>query len=146
MKLNPPMYLLICVFFSFILQVIFPIFQILSSPWNFLGLLPLFAGVLLNLWADLWFQKYGEKVSGHINPQKLVKTGPYSLSRNPIYLGMTLVLLGISVLLGSLTAFIPTAAFFFIIDEKFLPHEEKKLEIIFKDKYMEYKKNVRRWV
>ena len=71
---------------------------------------------------------------------------PYRFTRNPMYLGMTLVLLGGSLGLGSLTAFVGPAAFWTVINSIFIPFEEKKLEGTFGPQYLDYKRSVRRWL
>jgi len=58
---------------------------------------------------------------------------------------MTLALLGIAILLGSLPPFIFPLVFTIIIDRSFIQNEESKLEKLFGKEYLAYKKRVNRW-
>jgi protein-S-isoprenylcysteine O-methyltransferase Ste14 len=72
-------------------------------------------------------------------------SGVFRISRNPMYLGMTLILFGVSILVGSLTAFVSPVAFFFISEHQFIPLEEKSMENVFGESYLDYARRVRRW-
>ena len=63
-----------------------------------------------------------------------------------MYLGMLAILLGTAIFLGSITVLIPPVVFIIIIERLFIPVEEKNLEKKFGNKYLEYKKRVRRWI
>ena len=73
-------------------------------------------------------------------------SGVFQFTRNPMYLGMTLILFGVSVCVGSMTAFVSPVAFFFISERRFIPPEEVVMENLFGENYLEYKRRVRRWV
>jgi len=63
-----------------------------------------------------------------------------------MYLGMVLILLGISILLGSLTPFIVVAAFAVIMEVVFIKAEEQMMEETFGLEYLEYKQKARKWI
>jgi protein-S-isoprenylcysteine O-methyltransferase Ste14 len=75
----------------------------------------------------------------------LVKEGIFEYSRNPIYLAMTIVLIGWWIFLGSLTPVSIIPLFTWLIQEKFIKQEEQMLETEFGEEYQEYKATVRRW-
>ena len=82
-------------------------------------------------------------------PQKateLVTSGVYSLSRNPMYVGDTVMLVGIAVWIGSVHGLVPIAAFVWYIDRFQIVTEEKALAEIFGDRYAAYRKRVGRWL
>ena len=82
-------------------------------------------------------------------PQKsteLVTSGVYSLSRNPMYVGDTLMLAGIAVWVGSILSLVPIAAFVWYIDRFQIVSEEKALAEIFGDRYAAYRSRVGRWL
>ncbi|NIO84348.1 MAG: hypothetical protein GTN53_27945, partial [Candidatus Aminicenantes bacterium] len=58
----------------------------------------------------------------------LVRSGMYRVTRNPMYLGMVLVLLGIALILGSLSTFLLIPLFAWLIQSLFIVHEEAMLE------------------
>ena len=63
-----------------------------------------------------------------------------------MYLGMNLILWGISILLGSLITFIFPIVFIILIKRLFIEFEENNLEKRFGKRYIDYKKKVRRWI
>ena len=86
------------------------------------------------------------------NPMKpqfttgLVTNGLYKISRNPMYLGMLVILIGFAIYLGNLTAFLVLPAFYLVITEMQIKPEERMLEEKFGEEYLAYKRKVRRWL
>lgn len=78
-------------------------------------------------------------------PKKLVKDGIFRFIRNPIYLGDLLFIIGLSLFLQTLTGIFISILFFLILDKIIIPTEERILEETFKNEYIEYKRNVKRW-
>jgi protein-S-isoprenylcysteine O-methyltransferase Ste14 len=76
----------------------------------------------------------------------LVTQGVFRFSRNPMYLGVTLMLLGIALFAGTVPFYVATAAFFLIINGVFCPYEEAQLANTFGAAYLSYQNRVRRWV
>ena len=79
-------------------------------------------------------------------PNFFVTSGPFKLSRHPMYLGMMSILLGVAIFLGSLITFSFPIIFIMIMEKRFIPLEEKNLEKKFGNQYVDYKKRVRRWI
>ena len=78
-------------------------------------------------------------------PTTLVTRGPFRLSRDPMYLGMVLVLIGVALLLGSVTPWVVVPLFVVLIDARFVRREEKDLEGA-GDAFRAYRARVRRWI
>lgn len=76
----------------------------------------------------------------------LVTTGVYRYTRNPMYLGMALVLLGCAVTVGAATAFIIPPLFMVIIHYRFILPEEQMLRELFPQEFPAYCTQVRRWI
>lgn len=76
----------------------------------------------------------------------LITGDVYRLTRNPMYLGIVMMLLGVGLYAANISYFIAAAAFFSIINHSFCPYEEAKLRSVFPDEFAEYMKNVRRWL
>ena len=68
------------------------------------------------------------------------------MSRNPMYLGMALVLVGASFALGRVGPLGVAAAFAWFVDRHFIRHEETMLEHEFGATYRDYRARVRRWI
>jgi len=80
------------------------------------------------------------------NATALVSTGLFGLSRNPMYLGMLIVLLGWAFYLSSLVAFIGPVVFVLYITRFQIIPEERVLSSLFGARFSEYKAKVRRWI
>jgi protein-S-isoprenylcysteine O-methyltransferase Ste14 len=76
----------------------------------------------------------------------LVTTGVYRYTRNPMYLGMALVLAGIAIYLAELTAFLMLALFVRFISRYQIQPEERILAEKFGDDFQEYMDRVGRWL
>ena len=72
--------------------------------------------------------------------------GPYRLTRNPAYVGMALVYLGIALLSQALWVLLPLPVVLAIIDRGVIAREERYLERKFGREYLDYKRSVRRWL
>jgi len=92
------------------------------------------------------FKKRKTNVKPYDLPTFLEVTGPFRLSRHPMYLGMCSILLGEAVILGSVTVFLFPIFFVILMEIIFIPYEEKNLEEVFGGEYVDYKKKVRRWI
>jgi protein-S-isoprenylcysteine O-methyltransferase Ste14 len=92
------------------------------------------------------FKQKKTTVKPYENPTELLTSGPFRISRHPMYLGMVAVLLGEAILLGSLITLIFPVLFIIISELLFIPFEEENLEKFFGKKYGEYKKKIRRWI
>jgi len=78
--------------------------------------------------------------------QHLVVDGPNRLTRNPMYLGLTGLLLSHAIARRSPSAVIPLVGFVWLIDRYQIPAEEKALEERFGQAYLDYKEAVPRWL
>lgn len=123
------------------------------APIEFPGRAPLAAaiagaGLLIDIVSVAAFIRARTTVNP-LAPEKanaLVISGLYRVSRNPMYLGMALVLAGWAIWLGQPLTLLPVAAFVALIEVMQIRPEEKALEEKFGDDYRRYKKRVRRWI
>jgi protein-S-isoprenylcysteine O-methyltransferase Ste14 len=145
-KILPPTYLLIALAAMASLHFLVPIVKIFPFPWNTLGILFLFSGVALNLISDRRFHQAGTTVKPFETSSTLITNGVFRLSRNPMYLGFALLLGGVAIFLGSLSALIVLPIFAVLIEKNFIIREEKSLEKTFGQVYLDYKRKVRRWI
>lgn len=104
------------------------------------------AGFGLMMWCWWLFQKFNTAVNTVEKTQYLVTSGVYSLSRNPMYLGMIAMLFAIAIFVGSIPFYLAAVAYFLVINNVFCPYEENKLAGTFGDRYISYKNRVRRWI
>jgi protein-S-isoprenylcysteine O-methyltransferase Ste14 len=145
-KTIPPVYFLVLLLVSISLGTYLPVLKIVRFPYTYLGVAPIVVGVVSGMWAGALFRKHKTTVKPHETPSALMTSGVFRISRNPIYSGMLLILFGVSIWVGSITAFVSPLVFFLIINRRFIPMEESALETVFGGRYLEYKRRVRRWV
>jgi protein-S-isoprenylcysteine O-methyltransferase Ste14 len=146
MKILPPTYFNLALGLSILLHFIFPAMRLIPKPYNYLGILLIIFGSIITLWADWMFKKSRTTVKPNERPTSLEVSGPYRMSRHPMYLGMTAILFGVSVILGSLTALLMPVVFIISMESVFIRFEEKSMEKEFGNRYLDYKKKVRRWI
>lgn len=118
--------------------------QLYSSPW--LGLLVGAAGFTVMMCGWWLFRKYDTAICPSAKPRRLVASGIYRVSRNPMYLGMVAMMSGLALYVGSLPFYLAGATYLVVIDRFFCPYEENRLADTFGDEYRDYRKRVRRWI
>ncbi len=144
--LIPPVLFLLCALLMIGLDIFFPVVILIVNPLKFLfGIILFVFGLSMTIIVRKQFDKIQTEIHTFKLPEKLVTDGLFKVSRNPIYLGFTISLIGIWIFLGTLSPF--TSVFFFVLSTAFwyIPHEEKTLETIFGVAYKDYKSKVRRW-
>jgi|SRR5579862_3197789 protein-S-isoprenylcysteine O-methyltransferase Ste14 len=111
-----------------------------------LGLLMVAGGVLIAGYAAALFQARNTTIIPQGEATTFVVERPYTFTRNPMYLGTTLVLFGFAVFFASIAMLLAPIAYFIIIDRMVIPLEEYNLERLFGPSYTDYKTRVRRWL
>jgi protein-S-isoprenylcysteine O-methyltransferase Ste14 len=145
-KILPPTYFLIAIVLAVTLHFLTPLLQLLMLPWRLVGLVPLGIGIVLNLLADQTFKRHNTTVKPFDESSALVTTGVFGITRNPMYLGMVLILIGIALFLGSTSPFSVIITLAILFDRVFISPEEQMLENTFGDQFRDYRKRVRRWI
>ena len=145
-QILPPTYVLLALVVMLAIHFILPVFQLIFLPWNLLGLIPLLIGIVLNLIADTTFRRAGTTVKPYQESSALLTEGVYGFSWHPMYLGFVLILIGVAIMLGSMTPWLIIPIFTGLMEVVFIQVEEHMLERKFGLAWLEYKKKVRRWV
>lgn len=112
------------------------------------GVCLMIAGLILDIAAAMAVRR-ARTTFNPLRPETtttLVSTGVFRLSRNPIYLGLLIVLVGWAVYLSSLATLLGPVAFFLYITYFQIVPEERALASLFGAGFAEYKSKVRRWV
>lgn len=139
----PPVWLLGSAVISWLLARLIPV-VVLDLPswlgWALVALGLIWAGSA----AGLFLQK-NTPVEPRNTPSVLLVDYHFRINRNPIYTGMTVMLLGWAVVLGAITAFFPVLAFPIIITRRFILDEEKALRDTFGQQATDYLGRSRRW-
>lgn len=145
----PPLIYLAAIAIAAALGIIYPL------PWIgglLADLLFVIGWLVLLAVVALWFTAFRTMISAKtpINPNgiptHLVTTGPFSVSRNPIYLANSLLLIGIG-LVGGLAWFLLLAfVASYAVSRLAIEREEKLLAAKFGKRYRDYEKKIRRWI
>lgn len=147
-RIPPPVYLLICCLLMWLVSRA-PFDVAFRIPYaNALSWMLILTGTGTAVIA-VWQFRQARTTIDPLRPGKassLVATGLFSVSRNPMYLGMVIALLGVLVRLGSLTAAVVPAFFVWVITEVQIKPEEAALSQLFGDAYTDYCQRVRRWL
>jgi protein-S-isoprenylcysteine O-methyltransferase Ste14 len=143
--LLPPVHLLLSLLLMGVLDYYLPLLTLLP-PYNYAGIAILLSGLGLIILCAVMFKHADTPIIPFEPSTVLLTHGVYRYTRNPIYLGMLIILLGAAVTLGSLSPFLVLPVFFYIIQEGYIRYEETFLEDIFGDRYRLYKSRVRRWL
>lgn len=148
LKIPPPIYALMIAISMWLLNQYWPLFQLIESPWNKIGIGIMVAAATLDVWSlVLFFRKHTT-----LNPMKpkntsgIVTSGLYRISRNPMYLGLLIILAGFAIWLGSFSPFLALPVFYWLITHMQIKPEERILEAAFGQQYLDFKHRVRRWL
>jgi len=119
----------------------------LTNPYNLIGVPMITLGLLLSMSGKRLFNKLNVNVMTFDEPSELVTQGVYRYSRNPMYLGFVIALVGFSIILGAaISSLLLAFLFIVIVDKWYIAYEEKKMRNKFGKAYDEYCRNVRRWI
>jgi len=103
-------------------------------------------GFLLMLRAWWLFRLVNTAICPTESATTLVTHGVFAITRNPMYLGIFLMLLGLAMATGSAPFYIAAAGYGVVMDRAFCPYEERKSAAEFGDEYLDYVRKVRRWL
>ncbi len=148
LKVPPPVYLLAFAGMMWGADKGLPLFEVIATPWNRLGLVLIAAAVVMDFWSlGLFFRAH--TTFNPLHPERtqtLVTQGPYRYTRNPMYVGMLVILSGWCWWLGSVSPFLLLPLFVWVLTVQQIIPEEKILEQTFGDAYLDYKMRVSRWL
>jgi protein-S-isoprenylcysteine O-methyltransferase Ste14 len=130
----------------YVLDRWWPVTRLVSPPFHWAGLVFAIPGLLVVLHSGASFIRAKTGLLPFSAATVLVTGGLFRFSRNPMYLGMVFILLGVALFLGSLSALAPVVIYVWIIDRQFIRNEELFLQEIFGDEYRAYMQSVRRWL
>ena len=129
-----------------LLQRYFPVYQFIQEPLAYAGIIPILFGIAMAAVSAGMFVKVDTGLEPFEDATTLVTGGFYRYTRNPMYLGMFLMLFGVAFLMGSVTTLLPLALFVMVISFNFVAGEERFMEAAFGRQYLDYKAKVRRWI
>jgi protein-S-isoprenylcysteine O-methyltransferase Ste14 len=142
----PPLIFLAGLAVGFGLEALLPGSSLPDALAWILGGALLLAGLALLFSFERAFQRKQTAANPWRPTTAIATEGPYRLTRNPAYVGMALVYVGIAVCSQALWVLLPLPVVLAIIDRGVIAREERYLERKFGQEYLDYKRRVRRWV
>jgi protein-S-isoprenylcysteine O-methyltransferase Ste14 len=145
--IRPPLVWALAVIAGFALNWLMPLpFAPAAVPAGWLGGAVFVLALALFAWAITTITRAGSNVPTNMPTTSIVDTGPYRFTRNPIYLGMMLGLVGLAIAFDSLWLLASLVPFFLVIRYGVVAREEAYLERKFGEVYRRYRARVRRWL
>lgn len=118
-----------------------------GTGWaDLLGGMLIGGGLLLMVLALSEFRRHATTVNPHGTPERLIQSGIFSRSRNPIYVGDTLILAGLVLRFDAVLALPLIPCFVWLLEKRFILPEEDRLRRLFRADFARYERKVRRWV
>jgi protein-S-isoprenylcysteine O-methyltransferase Ste14 len=143
----PPVWLAAFVALAWAQAAYLPMGLGFGGTWaDLLGGLLVGGGVVLMLLAFAEMRRHRTTVIPHRTPDRLVQSGIFSRTRNPIYLGDALVLAGLILRFDAVLALPLIPVFVWIIERRFILPEEDRMRRTFRMDFARYEQKVRRWV
>jgi protein-S-isoprenylcysteine O-methyltransferase Ste14 len=122
-----------------------PQFNMVVFPYNLIGILIAFSGFYFMGQARDLFRKYKTTVKIE-KSNHLITEGVFSKTRNPMYIGMSILILGFSIVSTNIISFLLPFVFVIMVRLIFIRKEESMMFESFGEDYLEYKKKVGRWI
>jgi protein-S-isoprenylcysteine O-methyltransferase Ste14 len=146
-RLPPPIWALIYLAIAAVLSALAGWPRIPGLPTVWLGIVLIVAGVGLAVTAFMLFRREGTEVNP-ISPTnaKFVTSGPFRLTRNPMYLSLVIASLGVAVWVGAWPMLLAPIAVFATANWVHIPFEEAKMRRQFGEAFDAYARSVRRWL
>jgi protein-S-isoprenylcysteine O-methyltransferase Ste14 len=143
---RPPSVFLGAIGLMFCLHSVAPLQALPGWPLRLAGLGLGLGGLSLSLIGQRQFRRRGTTIETFAEPDMLVSDGLFRHSRNPIYLGLALALLGIALGFGSASPLLVWIGFCLALDRYYIPIEERRMLAAFGADYARYRRRVRRWI
>jgi protein-S-isoprenylcysteine O-methyltransferase Ste14 len=145
--IRPPLALGLAVIAGLALNWLMPLpFLPADLPASWLGGMVFVVALALFAWAIVTITRAGSNVPTNLPTTAIVGSGPYRFTRNPIYLGMFLGLIGLAIAFDNLWMLMMLVPFALVIRYGVVAREEAYLERKFGDDYRGYRSRVRRWL
>lgn len=141
----PPLIYLLPIALSFLLHRWRPVPLVAPATALAVGIACILPA-LVALPALLAFRRAGTRAEPWRPTTALVTTGPYRFSRNPMYVGFTLLYLGIGFLANSVWPLLLLPLVLVVMHFGVIVREEAYLERLFGEEYRSYRRRVRRWI
>ena len=143
---HPPVVALMFIVIAYFLGRFAPLPFSPPAILRYMGLVLSFVGFLLGIGAFLEFRKARTTLDPHGSAKQLVTSGIYRFTRNPIYMGFLLMIIGLPLNSGLYWGIVLAPFYVFMMNRLIIQHEESYLERKFGKTFTGYTSRVRRWL
>ena len=145
-RFPPPLILLSFVLLGAGLNWIYPMPFVPDALRWIVGGFLILMGIAIILYCARLFKKKGTNIEPWKKTSRIITSGVYRSSRNPIYLSFVIIGIGIAFAVNSIWILAVMIPLIFIISQFVIAKEERYLETKFGEEYLSYKNKVRRWL
>jgi protein-S-isoprenylcysteine O-methyltransferase Ste14 len=147
-RIPPPILMFFAGGLMWVLDRWWPLAHWIDRPWNRIGVAPVVLGVAVSAAALMRF-RHAQTTANPVDLSKssrLVSDGIFRVSRNPMYLGLSLLLIGWALWLGGASAWCIPPLFMVLITRVQIIPEEQALGRLFGEPYVAYRQRTARWL
>jgi protein-S-isoprenylcysteine O-methyltransferase Ste14 len=145
-NVHPPVVALMFIVIAYFLGRFVPIPFVVHMVVRTIGFILTLIGFLLGIAAFIEFRRARTTLDPHGSAKQIVTSGIYRFTRNPIYLGFLLMVIGLPLNSGLIWGFVAAPFYMMLMTRLVIVHEEAYLLKKFKDQYIGYRSRVRRWL
>jgi len=145
-QIIPPVLVGLFLFSMIPVTIVCPGAPMISAPYQWAGLAVVAIGLFFLKKGHGTFQSEQTEIHTFRRPTRLVTSGIYRISRNPMYLGFLLILMGVALCTNEALNVLFGFVFFLTAQFWYIAVEERNAADAFGQDYQDYKKRVRRWI
>ena len=145
-KILPPYWFMLSIGAMVVLRLFYPIETCNNDQAIFAGITIALFGLYIFISSVNQFRNVNTPVRPFTISTELVTDGFFRFSRNPMYVGLIITLLGIACELGNASSLLVIPIFFLILEFSFVRKEEELMNQIFGESYQSYRRRTRRWL
>lgn len=142
----PPVLVLVLLGGMLLLDTMLPTPEMVKPPLTWAGSIGVLLGLAIAQGHARLFRSSGMNIQTFGEPSDLCERGLFSRTRNPMYLGMLVLLLGAALWMGSLASLLGPLLFFIAAQRWYIPYEEAEMRRKFGVRYDDYCRRVPRWL
>jgi protein-S-isoprenylcysteine O-methyltransferase Ste14 len=143
----PPVWLVLCIWAAWLQSRHLPLdIGLGGAVGAYFGAALVVGGILLTILTLFEFSRAKTTPVPHRVPSALITTGPFTFTRNPIYLADLMILIGAILWLQAVISLILVPLFLLLIERRFITPEEERMREKFGEEFENYAGDVRRWL
>ncbi len=144
-RVTPDSYFIFSLALSILFHMAIPLARLIPFPWNLFGIILIIAGIIMTLMTNSPLLNKKTSVQSFDNSGCTIDFRTFQAKQKSSLPRHAIAFVGAVITLGSLSPFIFPIIFVIIINWVIIPFEKNKLEMVFGDKYLDYKTKTRRW-